>query len=38
MNEVERLNLQKMIQSNDTENMTPLIRELKHSTKILAEV
>jgi len=38
MNEGERLNLQKMIQSNDTENMTPLIRELKHSTKILAEV
>ena len=38
MNEVERLNLQKMIQSNDTENMTPLIRELKHSTKILADV
>lgn len=38
MNELERLNLQKMIQANETENNTPLIRELKHSTKILEDV
>jgi hypothetical protein len=38
MNEVERLNLQKMIQANDTEDNTPLIRDLKHSTKILEGV
>ena len=29
MNELERLNLQKMIQANDTENTTGLIRQLK---------
>ena len=33
-----RLNLQKMIQANDTEDNTPLIRDLKHSTKILEGV
>ncbi len=38
MNDSERLNLQKMIQANDTENTTHLIRNLKHSTKILEEV
>lgn len=38
MNEVERLNLQKMIQANDTEDNTSLIRDLKHSTKILEGV
>ena len=38
MNDSERLNLQKMIQANDTENTTHLIRSLKHSTKILEEV
>ncbi len=38
MNDSERLNLQKMIQANDAENNTFLIRELKHSKKILEEV
>lgn len=38
MNDLERLNLQKMIQANDTENTTGLIRDLKHSMKILSEV
>ena len=38
MNDSERLNLQKMIQANDTENTTHLIRNLKHSTKILEDV
>ena len=38
MNDSERLNLQKMIKANDAENNTPLIRELKHSKKILEEV
>jgi len=38
MNDLERLNLQKMIQENDVENNTHLIRNLKHSTKILNEV
>lgn len=38
MNEIERLNLQKMIQANDTEDNTSLIRDLKHSTKILEGV
>ena len=38
MNDLERLNLQKMIQANDAKNNTPLIRELKHSKKILEEV
>lgn len=34
MNDLERLNLQKMLKANDAENNTHLIRELKHSTKI----
>lgn len=38
MNDLERLNLQKMIQANDTENTTGLIRDLKHSMKIMSEV
>ena len=38
MNELERLNLQKMIQANDTENTTGLIRQLKHSKQILEGV
>jgi len=38
MNDAERLNLQKMIQANDAKNNTPLIRELKHSKKILEDV
>ena len=38
MNDVEKLNLQKMIQENDVVNTTQLIRDLKHSTKILNEV
>ena len=31
MNDNERLNLQKMIKANETENNTSLIRDLKHS-------
>lgn len=38
MNDTERLHLQKMVQANHTENNTQLIRELKHSKKILADV
>lgn len=38
MNDFERLNLQKMIQANDAENNTNLIRSLKHSKKILDDV
>jgi hypothetical protein len=38
MNDNERLNLQKMIQENNTENNTNLIRELKHSKQILKDV
>jgi hypothetical protein len=38
MNDLERLNLQKMLKANDAENNTHLIRELKHSTKILEGV
>jgi hypothetical protein len=38
MNDNERLNLQKMIQENDVVNTTGLMRELKHSKKILADV
>jgi hypothetical protein len=38
MNEVEKLNLQKMIKANDVENNTHLIRDLKHSKKILTDV
>ena len=38
MNDLERLNLQKMIQANDAENNTDLIRNLKHSKKILTDV
>ena len=38
MNDLEKLNLQKMLKANDAENNTHLIRELKHSTKILEGV
>jgi len=38
MNDFERLNLQKMIKANDVENNTQLIRNLKHSNLILADV
>jgi len=38
MNEAERLNLQKMIQANDTTDQTNLIRELKHSSLISEQV
>ena len=38
MNASERLQLQKMIQENDTQNNTQDIRKLKHSKKILADV
>ena len=38
MNDLERLNLQKMIQEGDVENNTNLIRNLKHSKKIIEEV
>ena len=38
MNDNERLNLQKMIQENDVVNTTGLMRELKHSMKILEDV
>ena len=38
MNDSERLQLQKMIQENDTQNNTQDIRKLKHSKKILADV
>lgn len=38
MNDNERINLQKMIQENNTENNTNLIRELKHSKQILKDV
>src|SRR6056300_1326416 len=38
MNDLERLNLQKMIQADDAENNTHLIRNLKHSKLILADV
>lgn len=38
MNELERLNLQKMIKENDVVNTTDLMRDLKHSTKILEDV
>ena len=38
MNDLERLNLQKMIKENDSENNTEQIRTLKHSLKIKDEV
>ena len=38
MNDSERLQLQKMIHANDAENNTQLIRHLKHSKQILADV
>tara|TARA_B100001059_G_scaffold165922_1_gene165511 strand:- start:60 stop:542 length:483 start_codon:yes stop_codon:yes gene_type:complete len=38
MNDSERLQLQKMIKANDTQNNTQDIRRLKHSKKILADV
>lgn len=38
MNETERLNLQKMIKANDSENNTHLIRTLKHSNMIKDDV
>ena len=38
MNDLERLNLQKMIKENDVENNTTLIRSLKHSKLIHDDV
>ena len=38
MNDSERLQLQKMIKTNDTEDNTVLIRSLKHSKLIWADV
>lgn len=38
MNDLERLNLQKMIKENDVENNTNLIRSLKHSKLIHDDV
>ena len=38
MNDLERLNLQKMIKANDSENNTEQIRTLKHSMRIKDEV
>lgn len=38
MNDLERLNLQKMIKEHDSENNTDKIRKLKHSLKIKDEV
>jgi len=38
MDDTERLNLQKMINVNDVENNTYLIRHLKHSKQILKDV
>jgi len=38
MNDLERLNLQKMIKENDVENNTALIRSLKHSKLIHDDV
>lgn len=38
MNDNERLQLQKMIQANDAEDNTPLIRTLKHSKLIWEDV
>ena len=38
MNDLERLNLQKMIQEGDVENNTNLIRNLKHSKKLLKKL
>ena len=38
MNDLERLNLQKMIKEHDSENNTDKIRTLKHSIKIKDEV
>ena len=38
MNESERLNLQRMIKANDSENNTQLIRTLKHSRLIKDDV
>lgn len=38
MNDLDRINLQKMIQANDTEDQTAKIREYKHSDRIRADV
>tara|TARA_A100001015_G_scaffold313184_2_gene419877 strand:- start:2951 stop:3445 length:495 start_codon:yes stop_codon:yes gene_type:complete len=38
MNDSERLNLQKMVEANETQNNTDKIRNLKHSKKILSDV
>ena len=38
MNSEDRLNLQKMINANDVEDQTDIIREKKHSTKIEEDV
>lgn len=38
MNNLERINLQKMINDNNVEDNTNLIRNLKHSKLILKDV
>ena len=38
MNDFERLKLQEMIKTNDVEDQTNKIRELKHSDKIRTDV
>ena len=38
MNELEKLNLQKMITENDVQDNTDLIRTYKHSDKIRKDV
>lgn len=38
MNDQEKLQLQRMIKENDVENLTPKIRELKHSQLIKEDV
>ena len=38
MNEQEKIQLQKMIQANDTEDHTEVIRRVKHSGEITTDV
>jgi hypothetical protein len=38
MNEAERLHLQKLINANNVEDQTPVIRQLKHSKTIRQEI
>lgn len=38
MNDQEKIQLQKMIQANDTEDHTEVIRRVKHSTSIMQDV